>query len=152
MTFIFSLAFLVLQDVIPFKPADEFEIKLDYHFQSRPLSDHTTVVLNPQTRNSASIGVLPYLKLDIKMLALPGDRTRITIADNHNPRASNKRVSVNSVLTLDLGFTVDMIDRVKPHLYTITFLNAEREPINKIVILIEADGSFLVNGEKRGKF
>ena len=62
-----------------------------------------------------------------------------------------KQVSENSVLELDLGFTVDMIDRVKPHQYTLTFTDAEKQPVNCIVINVDEDGSFFVNGEKRGR-
>jgi hypothetical protein len=56
------------------------------------------------------------------------------------------------VLALDMGFTDDMIDRVHAHEYTLTFIDANKLPVNRIVINVAEDGSFFVNGEKRGKF
>lgn len=149
--FIFILALALFQD-LPFKPKGEFEIKLDYQFKQRPLGDHNTVTLSESKAQRTSTGVLPYLILNIKLLSLPDTKTRLSITNNLNQRPLNKKVSLNTALTLDLGFTDDMIDRVTAHEYTLTFFNGEKEPVERILINVANDGSFLVNGEKRGKF
>lgn len=151
--YIFIVAFIFFQDAIPLKPDEEFELKLNYQFKTRPPSGTNTVYLSNQSASrSASSGVLPYLVLEIKMLLLPGEKSKVSISNNLDNRSTAKKVTLNSVLELDLGFTDDMIDRVKPHQYTITFIDAKREPVNRIVISVDEDGSFFVNGEKRGKF
>lgn len=150
---IFIVACGFLQDTIPLKPNEEFEVRLDYQFKPRPASGaHTIYPGNQQVTRSASTDVLPYLVLEIKMLAVPVGKARVAISNNMDSRSAYKRVAINSMLQLDLGFTDDMIDRVKPHEYTVTFLDDEKEPVNRIVISIGEDGSFFVNGEKRGMF
>ena len=149
--FIFLLVFSLFQEV-PFKPAAEFEIKVDYDFRDRPGPDINTVQLGSiRTVQRTSLGVLPYLVLHIKMLALPHEKTRMQIVTNLDSRPMHKKVTVNSVYDLDLGFTVDMIDRVTAHEYTLTFLDENKKPVNRIHIFIGEDGSFMVNGELRGR-
>ena len=154
--FVFILAFVfcadkLLQD-IPFKPTDEFEVKLDYQFRQRPIGDHNTVNLSESTAQRTGSGVLPYLVLNIKLLSLPHDKTRISITNNLNERPVFKRVTPTSVLELDLGFTDDMIDRVHAHEHTVTFFDDSKAPVNRILVSVAEDGSFFVNDEKRGKF
>ncbi len=150
LTWIAIVGFVLFQDVVPFKPGDEFEVTLDYHFRPRPLSDRNTVDLSRRTDRGS--GVLPYLKLHIAVKQAPANKGRVAITDNLNPRPLFKRIAPGSILELDLGFTADMIDRVRPYEYTLTFVDAERTPIDRIVILVDQDGSFFVNGEKRGRF
>lgn len=139
---------------IPFKPTREFEIKIDYQFKSRPAQDANTVQLGSVSRNvrETSTGVLPYLQLNLNFFALPEEKTRMQVTTNLDGRGTTKRVSVNAPYVLDLGFTVDMLDRVHAHEYTLTFLDANKKPVNRIVISVEEDGTFSVNGEKRGQF
>lgn len=152
--FVCILAFTFVQEV-PLKPMEEFEVKLDYDFRQRPVADRNTVYLGTPLRNSdvrRSAGVLPYLVLDIRLLHLVEEKMRMQVSTNLNPRHMSKKVDVNEVVSLDLGFTDDMVDRVTAHEYTLIFLNSDRTPVDKILISVEGDGSFVVNGEKRGKF
>jgi hypothetical protein len=147
------LTAILFQDV-PFKPKEEFDIKLDYQFKQRPQADYNTVHL-AESKNSGrnnSAGVLPYLVLNVAMLKLPEEKMRVQISKNIDNRPLNKKVSLNSILQLDLGFTDDMKDQVSAYRYTITFINAAKETVDKIVISVDKDGSFFVNDEKRGKF
>lgn len=152
----FSLIFiavLLLQE-IPFKPNEQFEIKLDYQFKPRPLHDANTVQLGevPGRYADTGSGVLPYLILNIKLLELPEEKMRVQISSNLKERPSSKKISEDMLIELDLGFTDDMVDRVSAHQYVLTFIDSERNPIDRIVINVDVDGSFHVNGEKRGKF
>ena len=147
---IFILAFAFFQDV-PLKPKEEFEVKLNYDFKQRPMTDHNTVHVGTSIKTS-STAVLPYLVLNIQLLQLAEEKMRMQVSTNLDARAMSKKVNVKDVVTLDLGFTDDMVDRVTAHQYTVTFLDSERNAVDKILISVEEDGSFFVNGEKRGKF
>lgn len=143
-----------LQEV-PLKPTDEFDVKLDYNFRARPTEDRNTVVLDGNAKaypQRTSQGVLPYLILHITPLKLAEEKMRVRISTLEDDRVLQKRVEVNADFTLDLGFTDDMKDRVTAHHYVVTFLDADKQPVDKIVISVAEDGSFFVNGEKRGKF
>jgi hypothetical protein len=72
--------------------------------------------------------------------------------NNFNVRTASKKITEGVVLPIDIGFTADVIDRVSAHEYILTFLSPAKSETSKIVILIQEDGTFLVNGEKRGKF
>ena len=149
---IFFLVFSLFQEVLPFKPSEEFEVKVDYQFKDRPAADANTLQLGAAHKvQRTNLGVLPYLVLHIKMLDLPHEKTRMHIVTNLDSRPAYKKVSINSVYDLDLGFTVDMIDRVTAHEYTLTFLDENKKPVNRIQISVGEDGSFTVNGELRGK-
>lgn len=150
---LFILLLTLLQEV-PFKPSTEFEIKIDYEFKSRPAQDPNTVKFGSVSQHvhQTASGVLPYLELSINFLVLPGEKTRMQVTTNLDSRGTTKRVTLESPYVLDLGFTVDMVDRVHAHEYTLTFLDADKNPVNRILISIGEDGSFLVNGEKRGQF
>lgn len=151
---IFILSVILLQD-IPYKPKEEFEIKLDYQFKQRPVADPNSVNLD-ETRGEyqrrTGGNVLPYLILNIKLLKLSEENMRVRISKNINDRPINKKVDINSVIQLDLGFTDDMKDRVKAHEYTVSFISSDKKTMSQILISIDEDGSFFVNGEKRGQF
>jgi len=149
--FIFILALLFFQD-LPLKPKEEFEVNLDYQFKQRPPADHNTVHLGKDYPNRNSTSVLPYLILKIKLLKLPSEKMRVRVSNNLNEKTLSKKIDLKSLLELDLGFTDDMKDRVTAHQYTLTFISEDKIPQDIIVINVDEDGSFLVNGEKRGKF
>jgi hypothetical protein len=152
--YLLFIAIFFLQE-IPLKPKDQFEIMLDYKFKPRPLQDANTVQLGEVTSRyseKTGAGVLPYLTLNIKLLALPEEKMRIQISTNLKDRASYKKIDLNTLIELDLGFTDDMIDRVSAHQYILTFIDSQKNPVDRILINVDEDGSFHVNGEKRGKF
>jgi hypothetical protein len=152
--FLILLSFVFAQET-PFKPKDEFEIKLDYQFKQRPQADHNSVYL-AETRSEherrQTGSVLPYLILNIKMLKLEQEEVRVRISKNMEDRPVNKKINLDTILQLDLGFTDDMKDQVKAYEYTVSFLSPEKVPVNRILIRIDKEGSFFVNGEKRGQF
>jgi hypothetical protein len=148
------LSVFVLQD-IPFKAKEDFDIKLDYTFKQRPVSDRTSVHFDESQKERdrrTSPAVLPYLILKVNLLKLPEEEVKVRIANNLNGALTNKKVQIGSTLSLDMGFTDDMKDRVSPHEYIITFVSPEKKELSRISIFIAEDGTFMVNGEKRGKF
>ena len=150
---LFSL-FLFVQG-LPFKPNEEFEIKLDLKFKQRSTTDNTRTIDLDETRaeydSRTSTTPLPYLILAVKFLKL-NNETRIRVTNNLDAKSSSRKVSEGMIVPIDMGFTPDVKDRVNPHHYTITFLSPEKSETSRIEIFVEEDGTFLVNSEKRGKF
>lgn len=146
--------FFLFQNQLPYKPKEEFEVKLDYQFKQRPSGDNSSIHLD-ETRKDferrTSSATLPYLILNIKMLsAAQGKKVRIT--SNLTSNVGTKKIQDGTIIPLDLGFTDDVKDRVTAHEYTLTFVSAERKDLNRIIILVEENGNFMVNGETRGRF
>jgi hypothetical protein len=152
--FAYLLAISPFQE-IPFTPKENFELKLDYQFKQRPQADNNSVNLAETKREydrRTATGVLPYLILNIKVLTLPEEITRVRVSKNMSDRPVNRKVTANSLIQLDLGFTDDMKDRVTAYEYHVYFLSAKKEIRSQILITVDKDGSFFVNGERRGKF
>jgi hypothetical protein len=145
----------LLQD-IPVKPKDEFEIKLDYQFKNRPAQDVSSTIHYDETKKEhdrrASTGVLPFLTLNVKMLKLSQDEVKLKITNNLTARTASRKVEAGTIVPIVVGFTDDAKDRVTAHQYTLILMSPKKEDVSKIEILIEEDGTFIVNGEKRGKF
>lgn len=150
MKFLILFILLTMQDSIPFKAKDEFELKMDYQFKQR-ISEDRQVLDYRETRPKAT-GPLPYLTLDLKILKMNEGEERIRIYDNKNTFNLTKKLKADTVVKLDLGYTADIKDRVTAHEYIVLLIGENsKEPVSKIVIHVEEDGSFLVNGEERGR-
>ena len=141
---------------LPYKPKEEFDIKLDYQLKQRTFSGNGTLVRVDESRKEyekrTSADLLPFLDLEIKLLKLAPDEVRVKIVNNLRQRILNRKVEQGDVVPLQLGFTDDVKDRVKAHEYTVYIVNKDKQETSRILISIDEDGTFNVNGEKRGRF
>lgn len=148
------LVLFFLQDDVPFKPLDEFEIKLNFEFKDRPRVSPNRVYTDRmagENERSQGTGPLPYLYLNLRVLKQKPEEVRIRILINGNKTVLNKKFDVNTVLKLDLGFTDDIKDRVGPYEYNIFFLTKDKDPVSKVIVYFDEDGTYFVNGQLRGK-
>jgi hypothetical protein len=147
---------LSFQEDPPYKPTDEFELKLDFEFKDRGAGrDPNKIEMNQtlkEREKSRGSGLLPYLYLNLRVTKQSPSEVRVKIIENSTKNILNhKKFNMSTVLKLDLGFTDDIKDRVGAYEYTVYFLDEEKDPVSKIVIYFEQDGTYLVNGETRGK-
>lgn len=147
--FVFLLSFLLQERYIPYKPNEQFELKLDYSFKPRPAQDPNTVDLTK--KNTSYSGPLPFLAIEFKTIKLEEGETRLKIIKNGGDPVLSKKIQEQQVVKFDMGFTADLKDRVQPNEYTLYFLTADKKEKSKVVISVAQDGTFLVNEEKRGK-
>lgn len=143
------------QEEPPYKPSEEFEIKLNFEFKDRGAGRDPNKIEMDQTlreyEKKRASGLLPYLYLNLKVLKQAPNEVRVKILENSSKNVLNKKFDPSTVLKLDLGFTDDIKDRVGAYEYIVYFLNDDKQSVSKIVIYFEKDGTYLVNGEKRGK-
>ena len=150
------LSFFVLQEQEPpYKPSEEFELKLDFEFKDRgagrnPNKIDMDLTLKEYEKTRAS-GLLPYLYLSFKVLKQQENEFRLRVIENKTKNILNKKVDSSTVIKLELGFTDDIKDRVGPYEYTIVFLNDDKDPVSRVTIFFEKDGTYFVNGQLRGK-
>ena len=139
----------VLQELqVPYKPADQFELKLDYSLKTRPAADINTVTL---AGRRPSAGPLPFVAIQFKALSLAPEETRIRILTNTGNSLMNRKITEQQLIKFDMGFTEDLKERIQPHEYTLLFLSSDKEEKSRVVITVAPDGTFLVNEEVRGK-
>ena len=139
---------------IPYKPKEEFEIKIDLQFQQRPHEDRTLVQLDvpdDEYKRRNSTAILPFLGINVKVLQA-GEATRLKITNNKGQNALSRKLKPGAIIPVPFGFTDDVKDNVTPNEYTLTFLSNERSELSRIVLFIDQDGNFFVNGEKHGRF
>ena len=144
------ISLFLLQDAIPFKSNEEFELKLDLQFKQRPNVSSTTIELGKRSTSSAGMHA-PYLYLHLRVVQPHPEEVRIKVIDNKGGSLLSRKFDPTIVVKLDLGFVDDIKDRATAHQYFVTFLSKEKTPISQIEIFFEEDGTYLVNGEKRGK-
>lgn len=147
------LSLFFIQDQVPFKPKEQFEINLDFKFKPRPGNQMSSTVITMEKRadqNTSGL-MLPYLYLNVKVLKLDELEQRVRIEDNHGATLMAKKAEAGMEAKLDLGFTDDIKDRVSSHEFIVSFLSKDRQHLSRIVIFFDEDGTYIVNGEKRGK-
>jgi hypothetical protein len=151
---VFLLLIISFSQEVPFKSKDEFEVKLDYQFKQRPPDDNTVIHVDETHRDRerrTSTAILPYLILNVKMLQT-GEASRVRISTNISQQTSIRKIKEGVIIPIEIGFTDDAKDRVTAHEYALTLLTDDRAELSRIVLFIGEDGTFLVNGERRGRF
>ncbi len=147
------LIFALQQDATPYKPREEFEVKLDFEFRDRATMDANKIEYN-QTQKEyerSRSGPLPYLNLNLRVLKPVPEEVRVRVIANGTKTVLNKKFDMASVLKLEMGYTDDIKDRISTYEYTVYYLSADKKPLSKVVVMFEEGGAYFVNGELRGK-
>ncbi len=134
------------------KPSEEFEVKVDYSFKERPQEEKKADYEAVEKRSHKPGGPLPYLLVTVTVLSLSDQETRVKAIDSNGKTIANRKATKNTQVEIKWGFSEDIKDRIVPHSHTVLFLDDRKKPISQIYLLVEEDGTFYVNGEKRGKF
>ena len=151
----FFLALIVLvnqesfsQSEVQNKARDEFEIKIDLSFKERPSRDPNSFNFadTPLRPSNGSIAYLTILFVLIKS----NDESKIRIIQGH--KGTIDKIKLNEVKKIEMGFIEDLKSEAVPNQLILFLLNSKKVKISKIILLVEADGTFMVNGEKRGRF
>ncbi|HEU5289227.1 MAG TPA: hypothetical protein VFU05_01210 [Cyclobacteriaceae bacterium] len=147
------LFFFNLQEEVPFKPKEDFEIKFDLTFKVRT-TDDKAVYLNEtraehEKRTSAT--PLPFLKLLVKVKRLQQEEIKLKVIRDDKNTLFSKKTEPDMEFKLEVGFTDDLKDQVSGYRHVIQFLSSKKEVLSRIVIEFDKDGNYFVNGEKRGR-
>jgi hypothetical protein len=140
------------QDTVPYKVSEEYEVIVDYKFKDRPAEDQYKADFDSETNNKGARGPLPYLKLQIKLLKLSNQETKVRVVDSNGRLIYNRKATLDAIIKLDLGFIDDVKDRVSPYEFKLLLTSDAKASISQIHMIVLEDGTFLVNNEKKGKF
>ncbi|MFZ5973623.1 MAG: hypothetical protein ACOYXA_18725 [Bacteroidota bacterium] len=154
MIFLLLISWLwATQPDIPYKSNDEFALEVKLELRPKPIDrytvDYTETV---DQRNRKLGGDLPYLIVKIKYKKLADNEVRVKGYNNARHMICNKKAEPDLEVKLNLGFTDDLKDRVSPHEFMIYTLDDRKKEVAQIHMVVQEDGTFLVNGEVRGKF
>jgi hypothetical protein len=140
---------------VPMKPVEEFKLELEYKFKQRPAADNAFIDLletESERDKRRDTTPLPYLIIHISFQTLTDKEVRIRCIDNNRKTRLTKKLEKNKAYKVDLGFTEDMKDRITSYEYIFYLMSDDRKDTSTVILRIEEDGTFLVNGIKRGKF
>ncbi len=135
----------------PFKPETEFDFKFDYTFKERMLNEKPDYQAQDPDKKQTSTGPLPYLKTELRLLKLNEDEVRIRVINHKGTTVVNRKANTDTVVKIDWGFSDDVKDKIASHSYTVLFMNDDKEILSRITLHADSDGTFLVNGQKRGR-
>ncbi|MBX7126072.1 MAG: hypothetical protein K1X47_10300 [Cyclobacteriaceae bacterium] len=151
---LFLLLLTYWQETVPLKPSDEFEVLVDFQFKTRPQDANGNYSVNftdsekKTTYNGEQLG---YLILNVKLNKLNEHELKVRGVNSMGKRVISRKVSTGTIVKLDLGFIYDIKKHYTANEYTL-FLSGAKSDTSKIVLTIQDDGTFLVNGVVQGKF
>ena len=147
--FIATLFFYWQTIEIPFRAKDDFQVELKYDLKQRPAREGQHISFEA---NKDKAGTLPYLVVHVKILNHKTDEIRFKCENNLGQSLFNRKADKSLAYQIDMGYIDDLKDHVSPYSYTVYAVSDKKDMLNKIELLVMEDGTFLVNGEKRGKF
>lgn len=139
------------QQTEPLKPDAEFEFKFDYSFKERIINDKPDYQAQDPDKKPTSSGPLPYLKTELRLLKLNTGEVRVRVINQKGTTVINRKASTDSVIKIDWGFSDDVKDQIVSNSYTVLLMNDNKEVLSRITLSADADGTFFVNGQKKGR-
>lgn len=137
------------QEAIPFKPNEEFEAKIDLSFKQRE-GDGTNTFRFEESRKKKTMGTpIAFLAINFKVLKADGE-VKMKIIRGSDGKTS--KIKIGSLIKLEMGFIEDIKSNGEPAHVILHFLNDQKKETSQVDLLVAEDGTFSVNGEKRGKF
>lgn len=153
----FHLLLYLFQDqqTVPTKPAEEYDLKIQYEFRQRPAPSVNQVQVDESTLERdkrLNSSPLPYLILNLHVIQLTPQEVRMKAVRGARDSFINRKVKPGDQIKIEIGFVDDLKDRTIEFEYEIVFLNEKRDPQSRIHLFVDEDGTFKINGEVRGKF
>lgn len=136
------------QQEISFKAGNEYELKIDLSFRKRD-AINGEIFDASGSRIKTTGQPIAYLVIFFNLLK-SNNETRVRVLNQK--KVTSKKIKVNEVEKIEMGFVEDLKYRTEPSLLTILLLDDQKKEVSQVILTIEPDGTFLVNGVKRGKF
>lgn len=138
---------------VPYKPNDQFSLEIKLDLRPKPYDRYTVDFSETvEERNRKTSSQLPYLVVHLRFPSFSPEEKRVRGFNNNLVPMFSKKAEDGLLVKLELGYTDDIKDRTAPHEFNVYTFSSEKKEIYVINLLVTEDGTFLVNGEVRGKF
>jgi hypothetical protein len=142
-----------LQEDVPFKPSDEFEVNVDLTFKIKNSQySPNTFSGSGERLDKPSSTTLPFLTVVVKHLKIQSDEVKVEALNSKDKTLFKKKVSSKLELRFEMGFVDDLKSNTSASTITLYFLSSEKKQLRKIVFSVSASGVFTVNGNWHGQF
>ena len=146
------LFILLFQDSPTVKPTKEFEVKTDYQLKKKPTEEPIKIVFEKtEVKRNSNTDLLPFLSINLKVKKWEASVTHVKAVDSQNKTIAKTKAGDEEIFRFDIGYVDDIKDKITSGKFTVLFL-AKKKSVEQIQLLIDEEGNFFVNGEKRGKF
>jgi hypothetical protein len=146
---VYSLGSIAQID-LPFLQGDQFEAKIDLSFRERKEVDANTFQFSDDKERKKTHGK-PIAFLAINFTLLKANEI-IKVKSIQGNQSKTQKINDKNHLHFEMGFIEDIKVNDIPNELTLLFLDSQKKEMSKVVFLVSQDGTFLVNGEKRGQF
>jgi hypothetical protein len=147
------LLFVGLQDDVPYKPDDEFQVSIDLNFKTKESKyGISTYTQNGERLDRASPTPLPFLNVSVTQFKVQSDEIKVIALDSRGKTLQKKNVSADLILHFDMGFVDDLKNGSSNNQIILYFLSEEKKKLRKITFSISPTGVFEVNGKWHGQF
>jgi hypothetical protein len=154
----FLIGFLLIfqNTQVPFKPGNEFDVKIDMQFKKRPSTAGSNVSIDYgetwEQRAQKKTGIpMQFLALKITLLKFSDQEVKVKIINRTGSNIYHKKTTHEPIL-LNVGFLSDIKDSAASQEFEVLLLSPAKIPTSRIHILIEKDGAYSVNSVSYGKF
>jgi len=136
---------LLWSQQLPYKALPEYEAKIDLSFKEKPSQDINT--FNYRDEKKKPNGPVAYLIINFKLLV---SNNEVKVRVIQGSKSKLEKIKTGEVKKIEMGFIDDLKEDGSQ--LQILLLDDKKKEVSQIQISIEKDGTFLMNGEKRGKF
>ena len=136
---------LLWSQQLPFKASAEYEAKVDLSFKHKPGQNIDTFTYTDEKKKTD--GPVAYLVIHFKLL-VSNNEVKLRIIQGANSKL--EKIKTGEVKKIEMGFVDDLKEAGTP--LQLVLLDDKKNAISQILISIDKDGTFLMNGEKQGQF
>ncbi len=136
---------LIWSQQLPFKASAEYEAKVDLSFKHKPGQDVDTFRYTDEKKRPD--GPVAYLVIHFKLL-VSNKELKLRIIQGATSKL--EKIKTGEVNKIEMGFVDDLKEGGTP--LQLLLLDDKKKAISQILISIDKDGTFLINGEKQGQF
>jgi hypothetical protein len=145
----YSLSSIAQVD-LPVLSNDQFEAKIDLSFRERKGEEANTFKFEESKEKKKTFGKpIAFLAINFKLLK-PVEIIKVKAVQGN--QSKTQKIIDDKFLHFEMGFIEDLKTNDIPNELTLLFLGGLKKEMGKVVFLVSEDGTFLVNGEKRGRF
>lgn len=154
MLFLLPLLLFFQEPAVPYRLKEDYVVELKYELKQKPVDNTVAYDAERGIVPKTGSGQLPFLVVHVTILNRKPEEIKFRCENNLKATLFNRRADKekNQLFKVEMGFIDDMKDRVTAYSYRLMAMSEDREPMNQIEMTVLEDGTFLVNGEKRGKF
>ena len=136
--------------VIKNRSEEDYELKIDYQFRQRAAPEKDEVNYLQVIPYASDKSLLPFLSVWVTIKNIKEEEFRMKLIESGGKMVRSVKIS-DKPLEIEFGFKEDFMEDIAPRKYILLVQDKKKNDLNKIVIEVDKEGNFIVNGIINGK-